>query len=326
MLRVLPQVQDERLLVGHATFDDAGVVLLNPEQALVQTVDFFPPVVDDPFVYGQVAAANSLSDVYAMGGTPLTAMGLVCFPSGELPMEVLGEILKGGAEKVREAGALLVGGHSVKDPELKFGFSVTGTVHPARVTSNAGAKPGDLLFLTKPLGMGPVTTAYRKRVISDAQMRRATTQMATLNKAAAEAMSAVGINEPQGVHAATDVTGFGLLGHARNLAEASRVTLAFHAAALPVFEGARAFAAQGINSGAMKQNEALLEGQVEIAPGVAEDLRRVIFDAETSGGLLIAVAPASAGRLRDELRKRGVAVVAEVGAVEARGKFLLKVR
>ncbi|MCW8133910.1 MAG: selenide, water dikinase SelD [Planctomycetota bacterium] len=325
MLRGLPQVEDGRLIVGHATFDDAGVVYLSPETALVQTVDFFPPVVDDAFVFGQVAAANSLSDVYAMGGTPLTAMGIVCFPLGDLPHENLTEILRGGADRIKAAGAMLVGGHSVKDPEIKFGLSVTGTVHPQRVTSNARARPGDKLFLTKPLGMGPITTAYRKKDIAADHMKRATDVMCALNRGAAEAMSAVGINEDAGVHAATDVTGYGLLGHARNVADASRATLTFYADKVPYFEGARAYAGRKVNSGALKQNEGLLQGLVEIAPGVKEDQRRVIYDAETSGGLLIAVAPQAAARLAAELAKRG-AGADEVGLVEARGSHMLRLR
>lgn len=296
---------------------------LTSETALVQTVDFFPPVVDDPFVFGQVAAANSLSDVYAMGGVPFTAMGIVCFPLGELPNEVLTEILRGGADRIHASGALLVGGHSVKDPELKFGLSVTGTVHPQRVTSNANAKPGDRLFLTKPLGMGPITTAYRRKEIDAAHMKRATDVMTALNKGAAEAMTAIGINDSKGVHAATDITGYGLLGHARNMAGASNVTLAFSAEKMPYFEGAREFAARKINSGAIKQNELLLQDLVEVGASVKDEQRRVIFDAETSGGLLIAVAPESAGRLASELKKRG-AGADEVGVVEPRGAFMLR--
>lgn len=324
MLRGLPQVTDERLIVGHGTFDDGGVFVLNPEQALVQTVDFFPPVTDDPRLFGQIAAANALSDVYAMGGTVLTAMGLVCFPVGDLPMEALGEILKGGAEKVHEAGGVVVGGHSIVEKELKFGLAVTGQVHPKRVASNAGARAGDVLFLTKSLGMGPVTTAYRAKKIDEKLMGRACAQMAQLNKAAGEAMSAVGINEERGVHAATDITGFGLLGHARNMAKASGVTLRFDDAKIPVFDGAEAFAAKKLVSGAMASNEQVLGGEVEVGAGVPEARRRIYFDSETSGGLLIAVAPDGAGRLAAELRKRGV-LAAEVGAVEARGAKQLRV-
>jgi len=324
VLRGLPEVKDERLLVGSATFDDAGVFRITPELALVQTVDFFPPLVDDPRLYGQIAAANSLSDVYAMGGTPLTAMGLVCFPSPELSLDVLNQIMRGMAEKVVETGAVVVGGHSMRDAELKVGLSVTGTVHPARIASNAGAQPGDVLFVTKPLGMGPVSVASKQHKLSEEVQRRAGEQMATLNKAAAQAMSAVGINGPDGVHAATDVTGYGLLGHARNIAVASHVTLTFRADALPLFPGALELAGQNILTGAARGNEDLLAGQLDVAAGVGDALRRLVLDAETSGGLLIAVASESADELAAELRAQGVAEFARVGMVEPRGKALLR--
>ena len=289
----------------------------------MQTIDFFPPVVDDPFIYGQVAAANSLSDVYAMGGEPLTALSLVCFPNTELELSVLGEILKGGASKCVEAGCAIVGGHSVRDPEIKFGYAVTGTVHPDRVTSNAGAKAGDRLFLTKALGVGSITTAYRKRAISDAMMNRALAQMCALNKAGAEAMRAIGIGA--WVHAATDITGFGLLGHARNIAAASHATLVFRAAALPLIDGAYDFAAKKMVSGAYKQNQELLEGLVDLPANFDPVLHRIVYDSETSGGLLIAVAPEKGDALLAELKARGVAAAVEVGFVEAQtGAALLK--
>lgn len=320
----MPPIHDDRLLVGHATFDDAGIFRLTPELALVQTIDFFPPVVDDPFQYGEVAAANSLSDIYAMGGEPLTALSMVCFPNNELDLSILGEILRGGGEKAAEAKCTIVGGHSVRDAEIKFGFAVTGTVHPDRVTSNAGAKPGDRLILTKALGMGAVTTAYRKKAIPPELMTRAVAQMATLNKAAAEAMRAVGINTA--VHAATDITGFGLLGHARNIAAASNATLIFRAAAIPVFEGALEFAGKKMTSGAYKPNQELLQGLVELPNKFDERLHRIIFDSETSGGLLIAVAADKGDALMNELKSRGVVSAVEVGSVEARsGSTLLKV-
>ncbi len=325
MLRGLPRVTNENLIVGHGTFDDAGVYALNAEQALVQTIDLFPPVINDPYLYGQIAAANALSDVYAMGGQAITALGVVCFPLGQLPLDVLGEIMKGGESKVSEAGAVIVGGHSISDPEIKFGLSVTGIVHPKRVASNSGARPGDVLILTKPLGMGPITTAYRMDAISEEDMRRAAESMAVLNKAAAEAMVAVGINDEDGVHAATDITGFGLLGHARNIAEASKVTLSFRASKVPIFEGATEFAAKDMVSGAMKQNEALLNESVALGAGVAEASRRVFYDSETSGGLLICVSPKGATRLAEELKARGVQDAVEVGVVEVRGEKALKV-
>jgi selenide,water dikinase len=325
VLRGLPALTDERLLVGSATFDDAGVFRIAPDLALVQTVDFFPPLVDDPRLYGQIAAANSLSDVYAMGGTPLTAMGMVCFPVGMMELDVLHEIMTGMAEKVTEAGAVIVGGHSMRDAELKVGLSVTGTVHPNRIASNAGAKPGDVLFLTKPLGMGPVSVAAKQHKLSDETMARAGAQMATLNKAAAEAMQEVGIGVG-GVHAATDVTGYGLVGHSRNIAEASQVTLVFNADSLPVFQGSEALAEQKICTGAARTNEALLAGRIEISENVRDDRRVICFDAETSGGLLIAVAADAADQLEAQLKAAGVEGFARVGSVEARGPYLLKLR
>jgi len=324
VLRGLPALHDERLLVGSTTFDDAGVFRVAPDLALVQTVDFFPPLVDDPRTYGRIAAANSLSDVYAMGGTPLTALGMVCFPAGMLELEVLHEIMAGMADKVTEAGAVVVGGHSMRDVELKVGLAVTGTVHPDRIVSNAGAQPGDILFLTKPLGMGPVSVAAKQHKLSDEAMRRAGAQMATLNKAAAEAMTAAGIG-PDGVHAATDVTGYGLVGHSRNVAEASAVTLVYRAADLPLFEGAENLSDQKINTGAVKANETLFEGRIEIAAGVREGLRRICFDAETSGGLIIAVSPKAADRLAAELKRREVRGFARVGSVEAQGPSIVRI-
>ena len=319
----MPPITDERLLVGHATFDDAGIFRLSPDLALVQTIDFFPPVVDDPYLYGQIVAANALSDVYAMGGEPLTALSLVGFPNNELDLSILGEILRGGGEKVAEAKCVVVGGHSFKDKEIKFGFAVTGTVHPDRVTANDRAKAGDRLFLTKPLGIGPVTMAYRKRLISEEHMRRACLQMATLNRAAAQSMVALGINGA--VHAATDITGFGLLGHARNIAAASGVTLVFKAGAIPIFDGALDFAAQKLSTGAYRANQDLLEGEVALPAALPEALHRIIYDSETSGGLLISVAPEQGDALLADLRARGVKEAVEIGHVEARGAHLLKV-
>jgi len=319
----LPPITDSRMTVGPASFDDAGIFVINKDLALVQTVDFFPPVVDDPFMFGQIAAANSLSDVYAMGGEPLTALSLVCFPNKELPLSILGEILRGGGEKCAEAGCTIVGGHSVSDPEIKFGFSITGTIHPDHVTSNDGAKPGDRLFLTKPLGIGAITTAYRKKAITPKAMDVALKQMATLNKAGAESMRAMGIGA--NVHAATDITGFGLLGHARNIAAASNVTIVFNASSIPLIDGAYDFARRKMFSGAYKQNQELLEGLVELPANFDENLHRIIYDSETSGGLLISIAPEKGDELLADLKARGIADAVEVGRVEARGQSLLKV-
>jgi len=258
-----------------------------------------------------------------MGGEPLTALSLVCFPNTELDLSVLGDILRGGADKCAEAGCTIVGGHSVRDPEIKFGFSVTGTIHPDRVASNAGAKVGDRLFLTKPLGTGATTTAFRKKAISGEVMAVSIKQMAALNKAAADSMRALGINTA--IHAATDITGFGLLGHARNIAAASGVKLVFRAGALPLVVGAREFAAKKMSSGAYKQNQDLLQSLVELPAAFDEALHRIIFDAETSGGLLIAVAPEKGDALLADLKRRGVSQAVEVGFIEPAGSALLKI-
>lgn len=259
-----------------------------------------------------------------MGGEPITALSLVCFPSTELDLSILGQIMQGGASKCVEANCAIAGGHSVRDPEIKFGYAVTGTVHPGRVTSNAGAKPGDRLILTKALGVGPITSAYRKGVISAELMNNALKQMATLNKAAAESMRALGI--PTAVHAATDVTGFGLLGHARNIAAASHAMLVFRASALPMIEGAYDFAAKKLITGAYRQNQDLLEGLVELPDNFDPVMHRIIYDSETSGGLLISVAPEFGDALLKDLRSRGVTGAVEVGFVEEKkGAQLLKV-
>ena len=245
-----------------------------------------------------------------MGGEALTALSIVGFPINELDISILGEILRGGGEKCAEAGCTIVGGHSVRDVEIKFGLAVTGTIHPKRVASNDGAKPGDRLFLTKPLGMGVVTTGYKKRAASLELVTRAAAVMATLNKAGAESMRAIGI--PDNVHAATDITGFGLLGHARNIAAASSATLVFKAAALPIFEGALALAEQKMSSGAYKQNQELLKDLVELPPNFDERIHRIIYDAETSGGLLISIAPEKGDKLLADLKSRGVSAAVEV--------------
>ncbi|MEZ6004887.1 MAG: selenide, water dikinase SelD [Planctomycetota bacterium] len=289
------------LLVGPETLDDAGVVRLGsagaPGMCLVQTVDYFPPVLDDPYLYGSVAAANSISDVYAMGGTPLSVLNLAGFPA-DFPDEWIREILRGGFDKVREAGAIVAGGHTVMAQEPLFGFAVTGLVHESRVLSNEGARAGDRLYLSKPLGMGSITTANRKGLIDAEVLRSAAAIMAHLNRAAAEAMVAAG------AHAATDITGFGLIGHAHNIARASHVTLEFDAAALPLFPGALELARKNVLSGGSARGRAAIGSDVRWQPGVEETLVRLLFDAETSGGLLIAVPEAQAAQLEQELRAR----------------------
>ena len=314
---------DQRLLVGPQSVDDAGVVLLGdgegvPGTALVQTVDFFPPIVDDPVAYGAIAAANSLSDVYAMGARPLSVLNLAGFPAA-FPEEWVGEIFRGGFAKVREAGAVLAGGHTVQSPEPLFGFSVTGLVDAQRVVTNKGARVGDRLYLTKALGMGVVTTAAMKGEVDQQSVAAAAEQMATLNSAAAEAMQAVG------AHACTDVTGFGLVGHGRNVAHESEVCLRFVVADLPLFPGALELARRGLFSGGMKRGRLALGAEVFESTDVEEALRNLAFDAETSGGLLIAVAADQADKLERELAARQVPVH-PVGEVIRREQHSIELR
>jgi len=300
------------LLVGTATADDAGVFRLAPDLALVQTVDFFAPIVDDPFAFGQIAAANALSDVYAMGGEPKTALNVAAFPQDGVPMEILGEILRGGIEKAAEAGVVVVGGHTIADEEIKFGMAVTGVVHPDRIWRNVGARAGDALVLTKPLGTAIVTTAAKRgAAIADA-LAAAIRSMTTLNAAAARALRALD------VHACTDVTGFGLMGHAYEMAHGSDVTIVLEAAALPLLPDARRLALAGTSTGGCRRNRAWLDDKVAVAPDVAADLVEVAFDPQTSGGLLVAVAETDVARAIDALGAAGALAVALVGRVRER--------
>lgn len=303
----MPEFRDERLLIGSDTMDDAGVYKLTDEIALIQTLDFFTPIVDNPYVFGQIAAANALSDVYAMGGVPVIALNIVCFPSEDL--DVLTEVLLGGAEKVKEAGALLVGGHSVEDPEPKYGLSVTGTVHPDKVISNAAAKAGDVLVLTKPLGTGILTTAVKGRVLTETDIGEAINSMAALNRAGAEEMQRIGVS------AATDITGFGFLGHAREMAQASGLALEIKAAALPLLPLALDMAEMGLLPGGLHANRQHLGSSVQVRGDVPPALADVLFDPQTSGGLLMAVAREKAALLMERLRSRGVPAAAVVGSV-----------
>ena len=301
------------LLEGHARFSDAGVFRLRPDLALVQTVDFFPPIVDDPFDYGRIAAANSLSDCYAMGGQPVTALVVAGFSSKKLPVSVLGEIFRGGAEKVLEAGAVLVGGHTVEDAEIKYGLAVTGTVHPDEISSNAGARPGDLLVLTKPLGMGTISTAIKRRAIESSEEEQAIEVMATLNRDAAAEMRALG------GRGSTDITGFGFLGHAHEMAASSGVTLRIESSHVPVFDGALDLAEQGHLSGGTGRNREYAGEDVSIGGGVSPLLVSLLFDSETSGGLLISIGAEAAGELVRRLRAKGHGYTAIVGEVIERG-------
>ncbi|APC08822.1 Selenide, water dikinase [Moorella thermoacetica] len=310
VLQYLPAMADPNLLVGMNSVDDAGVYRLTDDLALIQTVDFFTPIVDDPYIYGQIAAANALSDVYAMGGRPVTAMNLVAFPSKKVDTAVLGEILRGGADKILEAGAVLVGGHSIEDDEPKYGLAVTGVIHPDRIITNCAARPGDKLVLTKPLGTGIITTAIKAEMASPDLEGEVSRWMATLNREAAAAMVAAG------AHACTDITGFGLLGHGLEMASGSGVNLVFHAGSIPVLPRAREFAAMGLVPGGAYNNRHYVEDRVDMDAGVPEDLRDVLYDPQTSGGLLIAIPQDRVDDLMDDLNRRGVTAARVVGEVE----------
>jgi selenide,water dikinase len=301
VLRLMPAPTSPNLLVGTNTSDDAGVYRLSDDLALVQTVDFFAPVVDDPYWFGAIAAANALSDIYAMGGRPLTALNITTFPTATLSLDVLTEILRGGADKMREAGVTLVGGHTLDDAEPKYGLAVTGLIHPDRIITNAGARPGDRLVLTKPLGVGIATTAIKSGLAGDALREQVSAQMATLNGPASEAMLEAG-----GVHAATDITGFGLLGHLGEMALASGLAAIVNAHAVPVLPGILELAAQGVVPGGTLRNLEWLGERVTTDPTIPEALRVVLGDAQTSGGLLIAIDPALLERLLEGLRRHGV--------------------
>lgn len=296
-LKGLPQLSHPDLLVGFNQADDAGVFRINEQQALVLTVDFFPPIVDDPYQFGQIAAANALSDVYAMGGRPLTGLNIVAFPMGSLPDEYLTEILRGGGDKVAEAGAVIVGGHSIKDKELKYGVAVTGIIDPKRIVTNGGARPGDRLFLTKPLGTGLITTAIKRDAAPPALEMIVVNQMAQLNKGPAELMV------KHNCHSATDITGYGLLGHTLEMAEASDVTIRIDSAVVPLMPQALELADAGMIPGGAETNREYVMDHVTIANDVADNLKVVLYDPQTSGGLLIALAEKDADGFAEELER-----------------------
>jgi selenide,water dikinase len=343
VLGKLARQQDPNVLVGFDHADDAGVYLLTPELALVQTVDFFTPIVDDPYVFGQIAATNALSDVYAMGGKPLSSLALVCFPDkGDL--EILERILAGGLSKMIEAGCTVVGGHSIRDEETKFGYSVTGVIHPQRVLANQGAQPGDKLLFTKALGTGVISTAIKKGVAKAEWIDAAVKSMTTLNKAAAEVITHARVvtgvpparaerSSPEqpgpavhtwSVHALTDITGFGLIGHAREMALASNVSLVFQSAKIPVLEGALDCIRAGHIPGGLKANRDFAECLVSYDPSVPEDTRTLLFDPQTAGGLLISVSATNAAMLTDALLGAGVSAV-EIGQVTGATKPLIRI-
>ncbi len=304
----MPRIDDPNLLVSPERLDDAGVYKLRDDLAIVQTVDFFPPLVDDPFAFGQISAANSLSDVYAMGGTPVSCLNIVGFPDDKLPIEILVEILKGGSDKIVEAGAVLAGGHSVRDTEIKYGLSVTGTVDPRKVIANHGAKPGDKLVLTKPIGSGNLTTAFKKNKLSEDGLQQCIDVMRQLNRAGAEAMAAVGVS------AATDITGFGLLGHANEMASASGVTIIIEAAAVPLMDEVIDLARKNMFSRAVESNLASIAANLD--RGSVDDLLvRVLGEAQTSGGLLISVPADRADALVGKLKERGTWCAEVIGKI-----------
>jgi len=307
VLHSLPKFKNPDMLVGTETGDDAGVYRLRPDLAIVNTVDFFTPIVDDPYIFGQISAANSLSDVYAMGGEPKTCMNIVCFPKGKMDIEILGEILRGGADKVIESGAVVIGGHSIIDEEIKFGMAVTGVIHPDKIFRNVGVQEGDVLILTKPLGTGIITTALKKGKASEESVNEAVKSMTTLNAAA----SLVARKHP--VHACSDVTGFGILGHALGMASGSGVTLVIESAKLPLLRRAPRLAEKGYITGGCKRNQEYLNDKMVIDKSIREGLIQVALDPQTSGGLLLAVAKRHAAKLVDDLHAGGVPHATEVG-------------
>ena len=310
-LEKLPkQKLDPRGLVGYNTADDAGVFKLTNETALVQSVDFFTPIVDDPYMYGQIAAANALSDIYAMGGVPLSALNIVGFPKDIFPIDVLTEILRGGQDKISNAGAVILGGHTIGDDELKYGLAVTGLIHPDRIMTNADAKAGDVLILTKPIGTGAITTALKNGKIDDVALDAAVSVMAQHNKAASECCLEIGVN------AVTDVTGFGLLGHALEMAKASDVTFELNFADIPVLPGAEEAIGRGAVPGGAKTNTLFTNPDVEYAAGISKRDRWLLNDPQTSGGLLISVQNIKANSLLQQLAEKDAAA-SVIGRVTA---------
>lgn len=323
MAQVLRQLKPQShpdLLVGTETFDDAGVFRLSDDLALVQTVDFFPPLVNDPYDFGRIAAANALSDVYAMGGEPLTALNLVGFPDKELDPAILVAILNGGADAAREAGAVIVGGHSIRDAEVKYGMAVTGRVHPQRIWTNAGAKPGDQLVLTKPLGSGVLTSAVKSGKLPEEELAEAVRVMATLNKSARDAGAKIGVN------ACTDITGFGLVGHAFELAEGSKVSLVLRAGAVPLMKHTLDMARLGVLTRAHKTTREYLGEKLTVDPEVEPALAGILMDAQTSGGLLFSLPAAQCAALVQELQAAGTPCAAIIGEVEAPNAARVRVK
>ncbi len=340
VLGKLARQHDPNVLVGFDHADDAGVYQLTPDTALVQTVDFFTPIVDDPYTFGQIAATNALSDVYAMGGKPLTALALVCFPD-KADIAILEQILAGGLSKMIEASCTVVGGHSIRDEETKFGYSVTGVIHPKRVLANEGAQPGDRLIFTKSLGTGVISTAIKKGTAKQAWIDAAVKSMTTLNKIAAEIIvdqvrdastrrgfenyQRPATNDAAPIHALTDVTGFGLIGHAREMAQASNVSLILNSKAIPILEGALDCIRAGYIPGGLKANRDFAECQVSCAETVPEEIRTLLYDPQTAGGLLISVAASEADQLKQALQAAQVPAI-EIGEVVTATRPLISIK
>jgi len=316
----LQLVPDPNLIVGMERAEDAGVYKLSDDLAIVQTLDFFTPIVDDPYIFGQVAAANALSDVYAMGGKPLTAMNIVCFPVKTMDMSILREILTGGLAKLHEAGVTLVGGHSVEDKELKYGLSITGVAHPQKVILNTGARVGDRLILTKQLGTGIINTALKGGVADEVAVSKSVKCMVTLNDKASELMLTVD------VHACTDVTGFGLLGHACEMIEGTDVGMVIYSSQVPFFPEVKELSEMGMIPGGLHRNREFRISMVEISPEIPLFMVDVLFDPQTSGGLLISVPGAEAEPLLDRMHKEGIEEAAIIGEVVAEPKGRIIVR
>jgi selenide,water dikinase len=301
------------------SLDDAGVYKISDDLAIIQTIDFFTPIVDNPYDFGQIAVANALSDVYAMGGKPLTAMNVVCFPTKKLDISILQEILKGGIDKMMEAGVILLGGHSIDDAELKYGLSVTGVVHPEKMVTNDGARVGDKLILTKRLGTGILSTALKAGKVGKELVGLMTKSMATLNKIASEQMHKVGVN------ACTDITGFGFLGHAGQMAESSHIAMEVNSDSIPVFAEVAEFARKGLCPGGLRRNKEFYGRMVEFSDKVPEYMRDILYDPQTSGGLLISVTSKKADLLLGKLKKAGTSEAAIVGEVisQPAGKIIV---
>jgi selenide,water dikinase len=325
VLKRLPPQTDPNLIVGFETSDDAAVYRLKDDLAIVQTVDFFTPIVDDPTLFGEVAAANSLSDVYAMGGRPVSALTIVAFPVSA-PPEILEQILRGGLSKMAEANCTVVGGHSIRDDELKFGYAVTGTIHPQHIWRNVGARPGDALLLTKPIGTGVISTALKQGRAEEAWVAASTASMTRLNRDAADALHEIeGAAKGQApIHAVTDVTGFGLLGHAREMAIGSGVSLKIDHTRVAYLPGAVEASRAKFFSGGMKNNREFIEGCAAFLDSVPEDFQALLYDPQTSGGLLVAIAPEAAAAAQSALERRGVSAQ-RIGEVVTKRSPLIEI-